>query len=137
MALASDENRIENSRRTKIINAGFAVMLILATLTSAYSVWQAARYAGGSSRDMMTSNGMRTESNKYFVNGLLEEQVDVGSWLDWVSAVSENNTRLANFIEERFRDEFKPALIILILREFPVLFSPEAMAITAGTNNCL
>jgi len=109
MALASDENRIENSRRTKIINAGFAVMLILATLTSAYSVWQAARYAGGSSRDMMTSNGMRTESNKYYVNGLLEEQVDVGSWLDWVSAVSENNTRLANFIEERFRDEFKPA----------------------------
>jgi hypothetical protein len=109
MVMASNEKGTGNSRKIKIINAGFAVILILATLTSAYSVWQAARYAGSSSRDMMTSNGMRTESNKYYVNGLLQEQVDVGSWLDWASAASENNTRLARFIEERFRDEFKPA----------------------------
>jgi hypothetical protein len=88
---------------------GFGLILIIATLTSAYSVWQAASYAGSSSRDLTASNGLRTESSKYLTYGLLQEQVDVGSWLDWAAAVSQNNTRLSDFIEERFRDEFKPA----------------------------
>jgi hypothetical protein len=39
----------------------------------------------------------------------MQEQVDIGLWVNWASAVSENNTRLADFIEQRFRDEFKPA----------------------------
>jgi hypothetical protein len=58
---------------------------------------------------MMTSNGLRTESSKYLNYGLLQEQVDIGLWLDWATAVSENNSRFAGFIEERFREEFKPA----------------------------
>jgi hypothetical protein len=81
----------------------------MATLTSAYSVWQAARYASSSAGDMIASNGLRTDSSKYLNFGLMQEQVDIGLWINWASAVSENNTRLADFIEQRFRDEFKPA----------------------------
>ncbi|MGB6681037.1 MAG: hypothetical protein WBF08_06925 [Candidatus Bathyarchaeia archaeon] len=36
-------------------------------------------------------------------------QIDVALFVDWVSAMSTNNTMLASFFEERFREEFRPA----------------------------
>lgn len=107
--MASNQSKPENTSKIKIVMIGFAVMLVLATLTSAYSVWQASSYSNSGSTDLLTSNGLRTESSKYLNYGLQEKQVDIESWLSWVSAVSQNNTALANFIEARFRDEFKPA----------------------------
>jgi hypothetical protein len=87
----------------------FAIILLLATLSTAFCVYQATRWNGIQAVDFGDASKLRTESVRAsnIANSL--EIVDVQVFLSWVNAESKNDSVQAKFIEERFREEFRPA----------------------------
>jgi hypothetical protein len=87
----------------------FAIILLLATLSTAFCVYQATRWNGIQAVDFGDASKLRTESVRAsnIANSL--EIVDVQVFLSWVNAESKNDIVQAKFIEERFREEFRPA----------------------------
>ena len=99
--------------KPKNINAWIAAissaLLLMATIGSAFSVFQATLWTGQQSISYGQASAYRTESVRASNDAAAQMQVDVGLFVFWITAMSENNTELANFIEERFREEFRPA----------------------------
>lgn len=97
----------------KSINAGIAVissvLLLLATVSTAFCVFQATLWSGHQSISFGQASAYRIESVRASNIAVSQVQIDAALFVDWVSAMSTNNTMLASFIEERFREEFRPA----------------------------
>jgi hypothetical protein len=87
----------------------FAIILLIATLSTAFCVYQATRWNGIQAIDFGDASKLRTESVRASNAANSQEIVDVQVFLSWVNAVSKNDMVQANFIQERFRDEFRPA----------------------------
>jgi len=86
-----------------------AILLALATICSAWCVYEATRWNGVQSVEQATSNALRSESVRQTNIALTLAQVDVELFTDWVTAVANNETQLAEFTRDRFRPEFVPA----------------------------
>jgi hypothetical protein len=87
----------------------FAVILLIATLSTAFCVYQATRWNGFQAIDFGDASKLRTESVRASNAANSQQIVDVQVFLSWVNAVSKNDSVQANFIQERFREEFRPA----------------------------
>jgi len=87
----------------------FAVLLLVATLSTAFCVYQATRWNGIQAVDFGESAKLRTESIRATTMGNSQVIIDVQLYLSWVDAKSKGDQIQADFIEERFRDEFRPA----------------------------
>ncbi len=99
------------------------VFLAIATVLTAWSAFQSAKWNGVQATNFSAANAARTESTR--ASGLANTQraVDVDTFIAWVSAVAaergvepsdapyrpEPGTE-SGFLYERFRDEFKPAI---------------------------
>ena len=99
------------------------VILAFATVLTAWSAFQSAKWSGVQAINFTAASSARTESVR--ASGLANTQraVDVDTFVAWVSAVSaerraepsdepwqpEAGTE-SGFLYERFRDEFKPAV---------------------------
>lgn len=99
--------------KPKNVNTLIAVisstLLLLATVGTAFCVFQATLWTGQQAISYGQASAYRIESVRASNNAAAQIQVDVALFVDWVSAISENNTELANFLEGRFREEFRPA----------------------------
>lgn len=97
----------------KNVNAWIAVisstLLLLATVATAFCVFEATLWTGQQSIYYGQASAYRIESVRASNNAAAQIQVDAGLFVDWITAISENNTELANFLEGRFREEFRPA----------------------------
>ena len=91
------------------IDVIFAVLLLIATLSSAFCVYQATRWNGIQAVDFGESAKFRTESLKAATVTNTHVAIDVQVFLSWVNAVSSHDEKTAAFLKERFREEFKPA----------------------------
>lgn len=91
------------------IDLFFAVLLLIATLSTAFCVYQATRWNGIQAVDFGESAKYRTESIRATTMGNSLVIIDVQLYVDWVDAISRGDQVRADFIEERFRDEFRPA----------------------------
>ena len=87
----------------------FAIILLIATLSTAFCVYQATRWNGIQAIDFGDSSKLRTESVRASNIANSQQIVDVQVFLSWVNAVSHNDSLQAKFVEERFREEFRPA----------------------------
>ena len=87
----------------------FAVLLLIATLSTAFCVYEATRWNGIQAVDFGESAKLRTESIRATTMGNSQVIIDVQLYLSWVDAISQGDRIQADFIEERFRDEFRPA----------------------------
>ena len=94
---------------TPEIDAIFAILLLIATLSTAFSVYQATRWNGIQAVEFGDSSQFRTESIRATTLANSEVIVDVQLFTSWVNAMSKGDTLQAKFIEERFRKEFIPA----------------------------
>ncbi len=94
---------------TPRIDAIFAILLLLATLSTAFCVYQATRWNGIQAVDFGDSARLRSESLKATTTAATFFTVDVQSFLAWVDAENNGNTGQADFIRSRFRAEFVPA----------------------------
>jgi len=114
----------ENGARAAIrIELVATVFLAIATVLTAWSAFQSAKWSGVQAIDFSAANAARTESIR--ASGLANTQraVDVDTFVAWVGAVAaergiepsnrpyepEEGTE-SGFLYERFRDEFKPAV---------------------------
>ena len=87
-----------------------AVMLGAVTLATAWSGYQAARWGGTQSILFSQAGALRTESMRASTQGGQQTQIDVAIFSNWINAYADENEALVTFYQERFRDEFKPAL---------------------------
>ena len=85
------------------------VVLAFATLATAWSGYQAARWGGEQSASYSQAGALRTESTRASTMAGQLFQIDIGMFTNWINAFSAGNQQLVEFYENRFRDEFEPA----------------------------
>jgi hypothetical protein len=87
-----------------------AVLLAMATVATAWSGYQASRWNGEQAVAFSRASAMRIESTKAAALADAQTQIDVATFIQWVDAYAQEETELANFYYQRFREEFKPAM---------------------------
>lgn len=103
----------------------FSVVLIsLATVVSAWCAYQATLWATEEIINYNLANAARTESVRMSNRALQLTTIDVNLFTEYVSAYSESNDDLADFLIARFRPEMKLAVEAWI--ETQPLINPEA-----------
>lgn len=85
------------------------IVLAFATLATAWSGYQAARWGGEQSTNFSKAGALRTESTRASNKAGQQAQVDIGLFTNWINAFAAENQKLVDFYQYRFRDEFKPA----------------------------
>jgi hypothetical protein len=99
------------------------VFLAIATVLTAWSAFQSAKWSGVQAISFSAANAARTESTRASDLANTQRAVDVDTFVAWVSALAaergfepsdrpyrpEARTE-SGFLYERFRDEFKPAV---------------------------
>jgi hypothetical protein len=104
-----DEIAQERFDRTDWIELAAAVILALATIIAAWSAYQATRWGGvqaSSSRSAIEAKTDAAQQTSIYTAGV---QIDVLVWTTWLQQAAAGNATGQAFLEERFRDQFKPA----------------------------
>lgn len=96
-------------RLTETIEIFAVIILSLATVSSAWSAYEATRWSGEQAVSAGQAAALRTESTRLSNEANTQTAVDVQVFTEWVTAKSEKNAQRATFFEARFREEFKPA----------------------------
>jgi hypothetical protein len=97
----------ERAERLEIVAT---VLLALATVATAWSGYQAARWNGEQAKAFSRGNAARIESTRASSLADTQTQIDVATFTAWADAYAQEQTELADFYFERFREEFKPAV---------------------------
>ena len=85
------------------------IVLAFATLATAWSGYQAARWGGVQATAYSQAAALRVESTRASTQAGQLAQVDIGFFINWINAFASEDQQLADFYQDRFRDEFKPA----------------------------
>lgn len=109
-----DEIAQERFNRTDWIEVAAAVLLALATIVAAWSAYQATRWSGEQSKATRSALAAKSDAaQQASLAGTLAE-ADVQLWIFWLQQVqldeiTGDNAAGIEFVEERFRDELRPA----------------------------
>jgi hypothetical protein len=87
------------------------ILLAFATVATAWSGYQASRWSGEATKATMKGTAARLESTRASNLANAQAQVDVAVFTQWVDAYAKGENRLRDFYFERFRKEFKPAVV--------------------------
>ena len=104
-----DEIAQDRFNRTDWIELAAAVILALATIVAAWSAYQATRWGGEQAKASRGALEARADASQLTTIFTAEVQVDVQLWTLWLQQAADDNELGTDFVEERFRDEFKPA----------------------------
>lgn len=85
------------------------LVIALATVITAWSGYQSARWGGEQSANYSQAGALRTESVRASNQAGQLVQIDIGLFTNWVNAYAVQDAVLTDFYQQRFRDEFKPA----------------------------
>ena len=85
------------------------VLLVVAALATSWSSYQATRWNGEQAAAAGRTNAIRIEAARAQGMAQSQTQVDIATFIAWADADRSNNPSLADFYQDRFRDEFKPA----------------------------
>ena len=96
-------------RARPAIDLIFAVILPIATLSTALCVYQATRWNGFQVIDFWESEKLLTESIRATSTADSQVVIDVQMFTSWVNAVSKGDRVQAAFLKERSLGEFMPA----------------------------
>ncbi len=86
-----------------------ALLLALATISAAWCAYQSTRWSGVQANAYASAGANRQESVRASSEYGAQVNIDVAVFMAWVQARRDQDTDLAGFWEERFREEFKPA----------------------------
>jgi hypothetical protein len=86
------------------------VLLAIATVATAWSGYQSARWNGEQSKSAARANALRIDSAKAAALANSQTEVDVATFTQWVNAYAQGQQQLTNFYFRRFRKEFRPAV---------------------------
>jgi hypothetical protein len=85
------------------------IILAFATLATAWSGYQSARWSGVQAEDYSRASALRVESTRASTTAMQLTQIDIGLFTNWINAYAQDNQSLLKFYQTRFRPEFKPA----------------------------
>jgi hypothetical protein len=85
------------------------VLLALATIATAWSGYQATRWAGETTKASAAVNAARISAARSDDLANAQKQVDVAVFMSWVDAFALGDTFLIEFYDARFREEYRPA----------------------------
>jgi len=103
------------------------IVLAVATVLTAWSAFQSAKWSGHQSINFAQAGAARTESTRADTRAGQLAQVDIAMYIDWVAAIFDDAEKglitidsgtdyeptrgtLSGFLYLRFRDEFRPAV---------------------------
>jgi hypothetical protein len=92
------------------IEIAATVLLAIATVATAWSGYQATRWATETSKAFSAASASRVESTRASALANTQTEVDVATFIQWVDALAREDTELADFYRTRFREEFQPAV---------------------------
>jgi hypothetical protein len=85
------------------------VLLAMAAVATAWSSYQSSRWHGQQAQTQSASIAARVESTRAADVANRQAQIDVALFTQWVDAYARDESELAAFYLERFREEFAPA----------------------------
>jgi hypothetical protein len=103
------------------------ILMAMAAILTAWTGFQSTKWSGEQARNYSQAGANRTESSRFDTRALVQQNVDVATFLAWLDAINtdvvEGNIvltpgeayvptpgTLSGFLYERVRAEFKPAL---------------------------
>ena len=85
------------------------IILAIATLATAWSGYQSARWGGIQAEDYSRASALRIQSSQASTTAMQLTQIDIGLFTNWINAYAQDNQDLMEFYRTRFRSEFTPA----------------------------
>src|SRR4029077_12307555 len=85
------------------------VLLVAAALATSWSSYQATRWNGEQAAAAGRTNGIRIDAARADGLARSQTQVDVATFIAWADADQRGETKVADFYQARFRDEFRTA----------------------------
>ncbi len=90
------------------------ILLAAATVATAWSGYQASRWNAEATKATMRGTAARVESTRESDLANSQAQIDVAVFIQWADAYASGKKLLRDFYFERFRPEFKPAVVAWI-----------------------
>ncbi|MDZ5623036.1 hypothetical protein [Nocardioides bizhenqiangii] len=107
MVAAAEQEPAENGRSWQELLV--TVLLVVAALATSWSSFQATRWNGEQAAAAGRTNAIRIEAARADGLARSQTQVDVATFIAWAEADRRGEDDLAQFLAERFREEFQPA----------------------------
>ncbi len=102
---------VERDRRSHWVEIGCAVVLSLATLSSAWCAYQSTRWGGVQTFRLAAANNASRASSAASQAALQLHAFDASMGINWMQAKHEGNVRQEKFLFDRFRPEMKKAVL--------------------------
>jgi hypothetical protein len=106
---ATGEEQVANSPRERKLELAVTLLLGLSALLTGWTGYQASRFGGDQSTLYAVAGAYQLEAARADNRAGQQAMVDVGTFDSWVEATATGDNRRADFVRERFRDEFVPA----------------------------
>ena len=94
-----------------------AVILALVAVATAWSGYQAARWAGNRAKEYAEATRIRVTAEGLATLAGQERIYDSDTFNSWLAAKLDNKEKAADFFERRFRDEYRPAFTAWIVSD--------------------
>lgn len=112
--MATETNRgsaHESSRRWHWLGEAQGVMLLaLAGMGTSWSTYQAGAWSGVQSEHYARAVVLTTTSSERSLEAGQQQTFDIAIFLNWAAAYARGDSELTDFLRERARPEFRPAL---------------------------
>src|SRR5262245_6561102 len=95
--------------RLEVIEIIEAMILALVAVATAWSGYQAARWAGNRAREYAEATRIRVTAEGLATLAGQERIYDSDTFNSWLAAKVDGKEKAAEFFERRFRDEYRPA----------------------------
>ncbi len=99
----------DHDRRQHRIELLATILLAVAAVATAWSTYQSTRWRGDQTIDFSKATAARIQSSEASTRAGQLTQIDIATFIQWVDAYVTGNNKLAQFYEQRFRPEFRPA----------------------------
>ena len=105
------ENDLVSQSRFEVIEIIEALILALVAVATAWSGYQAAQWAGKRAEDYSKANRLRVTAEGLATLAGQERIYDSDTFNNWLTATLDGKKKEAEFLERRFRHEYKLAFI--------------------------
>jgi hypothetical protein len=96
-------------RKRDWVEVGATILLAFAAVATTWSSYQATRWNGEQAKTSGRVNKVRIDAARSAGLANSQQQVDVATFMQWVDAYAQDDTKLERFYRTRFRPEFTPA----------------------------
>lgn len=121
---AEEEEETLEERRQRRIELFSAILMAAATILTAWSAYESARWNGQNNSHQLRVIGALVNQSKFSSLAEQRRSLDVGLYAEWVKAINANDNRLAEFVFNRFPEPLKTAAVAW--RATDPLNNPEA-----------